>query len=94
MKRGTFFHRPSIKLATRFDAEGREIEVEVREDEESTQKQQQIMDTLVANGYYRAYIRVRLISVFVRSIGNYLVLPTYLISLVNQIYFYLPPKTP
>lgn len=70
MKRGTFFanHLPSIKLATRFDAEGREIEVEVREDEESTQKQQQIMDTLVANGYYRAYIRG--LSAFNKIVGG------------------------
>lgn len=59
MKKGTIFakHLPSIKLATRFDAEGREIEVEVREDEESTQKQQEIMDILVSSGYFRAYIK-------------------------------------
>lgn len=49
--------RPSIRLATRFDAEGREIEVEVREDEESTRCQQEIMDVLVSSGYYRAYIK-------------------------------------
>lgn len=49
--------RPSIRLATRFDAEGREIEVEVREDEESTRCQQDIMDVLVSSGYYRAYIK-------------------------------------
>ena len=49
--RGTVFskHIPNIKLATRFDAEGREIEVEVREDEESTQAQREIMDILLAS---------------------------------------------
>lgn len=70
MKRGTVFakHLPNIRLATRFDAEGREIEVEVREDEESTQKQQQIMDVLLASGYYRAYIRG--LSTFNKIVGG------------------------
>lgn len=52
MKKGTIFtkHLPNIKLKTRLDAEGREIEVEVREDEESTRIQQEIMDVFLENG--------------------------------------------
>lgn len=61
-------HRPDIKLTTRFDAEGREIEVEVREDEESTRKQQEIMEILASSGYYRAYIRG--LSTFNKIVGG------------------------
>lgn len=70
MKRGTIFakHLPGIKLTTRFDAEGREIEVEVREDEESTQAQEKIMDLLVTGGYFRAYIRG--LSTFNKIVGG------------------------
>lgn len=61
-------HLPNIKLATRFDAEGREIEVEVREDEEATRKQQEILDLLVASGYFRAYIKG--LSTFNKIVGG------------------------
>lgn len=61
-------HRPDIKLTTRLDAEGREIEVEVREDEESTQKQREIMDILVDSGYFRAYIKG--LSTFNKIVGG------------------------
>lgn len=37
-------HLPNIKLATRFDAEGREIDVETRDDAEQLKKQQEIYD--------------------------------------------------
>ncbi|XP_053677731.1 coiled-coil domain-containing protein 93 [Anopheles nili] len=50
-------HLPNVKLATRFDAEGNEIQVEKREDEEQKRKEQDIIDTLVGAGYYRAHIQ-------------------------------------
>uniref|UniRef100_A0A182QIS9 Coiled-coil domain-containing protein 93 n=1 Tax=Anopheles farauti TaxID=69004 RepID=A0A182QIS9_9DIPT len=49
-------HLPNVKLATRFDADGNEIQVEKREDEEQKRKEQDIIDTLVGAGYYRAHI--------------------------------------
>lgn len=61
-------HLPNIKLTTRFDAEGREIEVEVREDEEATQKQQEILDFLITSGYFRAYIKG--LSTFNKIVGG------------------------
>ncbi|XP_061511339.1 coiled-coil domain-containing protein 93 isoform X1 [Anopheles gambiae] len=50
-------HLPNVKLATRFDADGNEIQVERREDEEQKRKEQDIIDTLVGAGYYRAHIQ-------------------------------------
>ncbi|XP_052894356.1 coiled-coil domain-containing protein 93 [Anopheles moucheti] len=50
-------HLPNVKLATRFDADGNEIQVEKREDEEQKRKEQEIIDTLVGAGYYRAHIQ-------------------------------------
>ncbi|XP_035917421.1 coiled-coil domain-containing protein 93 isoform X1 [Anopheles stephensi] len=50
-------HLPNVKLATRFDADGNEIQVEKREDEEQKRKEQDIIDTLVGAGYYRAHIQ-------------------------------------
>lgn len=47
---------PNIKLSTRFDADGKEIQVERREDEEQNAKQKQIIDILVGAGYYRGGI--------------------------------------
>ncbi|XP_058124495.1 coiled-coil domain-containing protein 93 [Anopheles ziemanni] len=49
-------HLPNVKLATRFDADGNEIQVEKREDEEQKRKEQEIIDALVGAGYYRAHI--------------------------------------
>ncbi|XP_035783356.1 coiled-coil domain-containing protein 93-like isoform X2 [Anopheles albimanus] len=50
-------HLPNVKLATRIDADGNEIQVERREDEEQKRKEQDIIDTLVGAGYYRAHIQ-------------------------------------
>ncbi|XP_052865302.1 coiled-coil domain-containing protein 93 [Anopheles cruzii] len=50
-------HLPNVKLATRFDADGNEIQVEKREDEEQKRKEQNIIETLVTAGYYRAHIQ-------------------------------------
>uniref|UniRef100_A0AAG5DWR8 Coiled-coil domain-containing protein 93 n=1 Tax=Anopheles atroparvus TaxID=41427 RepID=A0AAG5DWR8_ANOAO len=50
-------HLPNVKLATRFDADGNEIQVEKREDEEQKRKEQDIIDALVGAGYYRAHIQ-------------------------------------
>ncbi|XP_049549351.1 coiled-coil domain-containing protein 93 isoform X2 [Anopheles darlingi] len=50
-------HLPNVKLATRIDADGNEIQVERREDEEQKRKEQDIIETLVGAGYYRAHIQ-------------------------------------
>uniref|UniRef100_A0A1Q3F9J8 Coiled-coil domain-containing protein 93 n=1 Tax=Culex tarsalis TaxID=7177 RepID=A0A1Q3F9J8_CULTA len=61
-------HLPNIKLATRFDADGNEIQVERREDEEQKRKEQDIIDTLVGAGYYRAHIQG--LSTFDKIVGG------------------------
>uniref|UniRef100_A0A0K8TQD0 Coiled-coil domain-containing protein 93 n=1 Tax=Tabanus bromius TaxID=304241 RepID=A0A0K8TQD0_TABBR len=61
-------HLPNVKLATRFDAEGNEIQVERREDEEQNAKQQEIFDILVAAGYFRA--RIKGLSAFDKIVGG------------------------
>ncbi|XP_055696208.1 coiled-coil domain-containing protein 93 [Lutzomyia longipalpis] len=61
-------HLPNINLATRFDADGREIQVERREDEEQNLKQQEIFDILVAAGYFRA--RIKGLSAFDKIVGG------------------------
>ncbi|EAA14775.4 AGAP009044-PA [Anopheles gambiae str. PEST] len=56
-------HLPNVKLATRFDADGNEIQASAgsppakRSDEEQKRKEQDIIDTLVGAGYYRAHIQ-------------------------------------
>jgi hypothetical protein len=65
-----FFPRPrnASKLSTRIDADGKEVEVEVREDEEQKIKLQEIIDLLVAAGYFRA--RIKGLSSFDKVIGG------------------------
>lgn len=59
---------PNIKLATRFDADGNEVQVERREDEEQNAKQQEIFEILVNAGYYRA--RIKGLSPFDKIVGG------------------------
>lgn len=47
----------NINLATRFDSDNNEIEVERRIDEEQIVKKQEIIDLLIAAGYFRARIK-------------------------------------
>ncbi|XP_036344006.1 coiled-coil domain-containing protein 93-like isoform X1 [Rhagoletis pomonella] len=61
-------HLPNVKLATRIDAEGREVQVERREDEDATAKEQETFDLLVAAGYYRA--RIKGLSPFDKVVGG------------------------
>uniref|UniRef100_A0A8D8FT46 Coiled-coil domain-containing protein 93 n=1 Tax=Culex pipiens TaxID=7175 RepID=A0A8D8FT46_CULPI len=61
-------HLPNIKLATRFDADGNEIQVERREDEEQKRKEQDIIEALVGAGYYRAHIQG--LSTFDKIVGG------------------------
>ncbi|PSN52794.1 Coiled-coil domain-containing protein 93 [Blattella germanica] len=60
--------RNSSKLSTRIDADGKEVEVEVREDEEQKVKLQEIVDLLVAAGYFRA--RIKGLSSFDKVVGG------------------------
>lgn len=50
------------------DADGNEIQVERREDEEQNTKQQEIFDILVAAGYFRA--RIKGLSAFDKIVGG------------------------
>ncbi|XP_071445829.1 coiled-coil domain-containing protein 93 isoform X2 [Hetaerina americana] len=56
------------KLSTRIDADGKEVEVEVREDEDQKLKLQEIIDLLVAAGYFRA--RIKGLSAFDKIVGG------------------------
>lgn len=48
---------PNVKLATRLDAEGNEVDVEKREDSEGEQHKKMIFDLLMSAGYFRVMIR-------------------------------------
>ncbi|XP_031348671.1 coiled-coil domain-containing protein 93-like [Photinus pyralis] len=56
--------KPSVRQA----GDGNEVEVEVREDEEQSVKLQEILDLLVAAGYFRA--RIKGLSPFDKIIGG------------------------
>ncbi|KAJ8977686.1 hypothetical protein NQ317_000450 [Molorchus minor] len=58
----------ATKLPTRQEADGHEIEVDVREDEEQSVKLQEIIDLLVAAGYFRA--RIKGLSAFDKVVGG------------------------
>ncbi|XP_034102467.1 coiled-coil domain-containing protein 93 [Drosophila albomicans] len=59
---------PNVKLATRLDADGREIQVERREDTDAAAKELDTFDMLVAAGYYRA--RIKGLSAFDKVVGG------------------------
>ncbi|XP_068145769.1 coiled-coil domain-containing protein 93 [Drosophila tropicalis] len=59
---------PNVKLATRYDAEGREVQVERREDSDADAKEQDTFDILVNAGYYRA--RIKGLSAFDKVVGG------------------------
>lgn len=48
---------PNVKLGKRFDADGNEIDVEIREDTEAAQSRKQIFDLLLSAGYFRVMIK-------------------------------------
>lgn len=56
------------KLSTRIDADGKEVAVEVREDEDQKVKLQEIIDLLLAAGYFRA--RIKGLSSFDKIVGG------------------------
>ncbi|XP_078320477.1 coiled-coil domain-containing protein 93-like isoform X2 [Crassostrea virginica] len=58
----------SSKLATQYDADGNEIEFDVREDEEQNVKLGQTIDLLLAAGYFRA--RIKGLSPFDKVVGG------------------------
>lgn len=55
-------------MSTKLDADGNEVEVEVREDEEQQIKLQETLDLLVAAGYFRA--RIKGLSPFDKVVGG------------------------
>ena len=48
---------PNVKLNTRFDADGNEIDVEIRQDAEATECRKKIIDLLLSAGYFRVMIK-------------------------------------
>uniref|UniRef100_A0A1B0AF18 Coiled-coil domain-containing protein 93 n=1 Tax=Glossina pallidipes TaxID=7398 RepID=A0A1B0AF18_GLOPL len=60
--------KSNVKLSTRYDAEGREVQVERREDSEATIKEQETFDILIKAGYYRACIKG--LSAFDKVVGG------------------------
>lgn len=48
---------PNVKLGKRLDADGNEIDVEIREDTEASQSRKQIFDLLLSAGYFRVMIK-------------------------------------
>ncbi|KAF0771641.1 coiled-coil domain-containing protein 93 [Aphis craccivora] len=63
------FKPKSLKISTTFiDADGREKQIETREDEEQSQKLQEIIDLLIAAGYFRA--RIKGLSPFDKIVGG------------------------
>ncbi|CAH1970701.1 unnamed protein product [Acanthoscelides obtectus] len=67
----------ATKLPARQEADGHEIPVEVREDEEQSVKAQEIIDILVAAGYFRA--KIKGLSPFDKVVGGM----TWCIELCN-----------
>lgn len=59
---------PNVKLRTRFDADGKEIDVEIREDTEASQNRKKILDLLLSAGYYR--VMIKYLSDFDKIIGK------------------------
>ncbi|KAF5276525.1 hypothetical protein FQA39_LY06594 [Lamprigera yunnana] len=58
----------NVKKPVRQAADGNEVEVEIREDEEQSTKLQEILDLLVAAGYFRA--RIKGLSSFDKIVGG------------------------
>lgn len=48
---------PNVKLGKKFDADGNEVDVEIREDTESVQYRKKIFDLLLSAGYFRSMIK-------------------------------------
>ncbi|XP_050430116.1 coiled-coil domain-containing protein 93 [Adelges cooleyi] len=63
------FKPKSVKISKTFiDADGREKQIETREDEEQSLKLQEIMDLLIAAGYFRA--RIKGLAPFDKIVGG------------------------
>ncbi|KAF6027332.1 CCDC93 [Bugula neritina] len=60
--------RSGSKLTVVYDAEGKEIEAESREDEEQNVKLDETIDLLLAAGYFRA--RIKGLSAFDKIVGG------------------------
>ncbi|KAL3284946.1 hypothetical protein HHI36_019077 [Cryptolaemus montrouzieri] len=67
-KTSDLFSKLKFKRPTRQDGDGHENQVEVREDEEQSVKLQEIIDLLVAAGYFRA--RIKGLSSFDKVVGG------------------------
>ncbi|XP_063239484.1 coiled-coil domain-containing protein 93 isoform X2 [Bacillus rossius redtenbacheri] len=64
-----FVARPKLAMKTdKIDATEKEVQPDVREDEEQRAKQQEIIDLLVAAGYFRA--RIKGLSAFDKVVGG------------------------
>lgn len=61
---------PNVRLGTRFDADGNEIDVEIREDTEAAGIRKKIFDLLLSAGYFRVMIKKQLLSDFDKIVGG------------------------
>lgn len=59
---------PNVKLGTRFDADGKEIAVEIRQDAEATECRKKIIDLLLSAGYFR--VMIKSLSDFDKIVGG------------------------
>lgn len=59
---------PNVKLATKLDADGNEVEVEIREDTEASQCRKKSFDLLLSAGYFRVMIKT--LSDFDKIVGG------------------------
>lgn len=59
---------PNVRLGTRFDADGNEIDEEIREDSEAAQSRKKIFDLLLSAGYFR--IMIKTLSDFDKIVGG------------------------
>lgn len=59
---------PNVKLGKRFDADGAEVDVEIREDAEASQSKNKIFDLLLSAGYFR--IMIKSLSDFDKIVGG------------------------
>lgn len=59
---------PNVKLGKKFDADGNEIDVEIREDTEAAQSRKKIFDLLLSAGYFR--VMIKSLSDFDKIVGG------------------------
>ena len=60
---------PNVKVSTRLDADGNEIDVEIREDSEAERHRSLIFDLFLSSGYFR--VMMKTLSEFDKLVGGF-----------------------